>query len=755
MAFSLSNLIMGAIEMIVGAFMLATGIGGGLGAKLLLAGGLTVLSSFLSARTGLGGWKSSPTYGFDQLGNAQYEGSPVNVPYGEHKMKPGIISVNLKSEGGKQVAYILCLIGVGPIESISQVRLNDVVIESFKDAVATTDRLGAADQKVIDGFNETGTQYQAGTRLSNGEAHIHEMKAAADSLIVNVVFQGGLWAISKGGNPSNASATLKVEYRPYGSTGGWTAYSPEAADKPTWDMDAKQAGTWKTWGETRDPLRLQIPIRLDGKSGHPARGRYQIRVTGNGPVKTNATNVADLVSVIEVNNDGRTYAGFALLGLKLPASSQLDGIPSISCVVKGRKVYDPRDGVTRWTDNPVLCARDLLTNTQYGLGVPESKIDATSWNAMATACDATVTPPWGGSAEARWRLDYVVDVQSAGVDHLTQMLASCRMTLVNADRKVYIVQDAAKASSRAFDGRSTRTVADRIANGGGIRDTGSPARSTLVASSLDALQRWTKVRVTYVDRNRDWQQRGVEVFDQYVDIGAIAGGTFGAGHKIKGSTSKALGRLVATFANGARSLAFVQDDAATPFQSGETVTDLTSGATATTSSAPYTITPERVFDVQMFGVTRRTQAMREARYHLNVARSRTTFATWGGFLGDLDLLPGDVVTLAADHLAWTGKAFSVLTMGFDAEGLSTFQAREYTTDAYEDNVDTTQIDALRWVPGGAIPPGLRVPSGSQPTTSQSSGNTTDGGQQYTPAPTGSVPSGAASSVSVSSQKVGA
>jgi hypothetical protein len=746
---SLESILIGAIEIIAGAFLLATGIGGGLGVKLLLAGTLTLISAFMSARTGQNGFKSSPTYGYDNLGNAQYEGSPIPIIYGEHKVQPGIVSTNLKSEGGAQVLYLLCLISEGPIESISQVRLNDVAIETFPGAVATVDRLGQAGQTCIPGFNETGVQYPAATRLTLDSTHVHEMHGDADQLTLALVFQG-LNSITSNGKLSSASWTGKVECKPYGSAdSSYVKVSPDSSDaNQGWTLDANQSGTWKCWGSTRDALRLQIPVRFDGKSGRPNRGRYTVRLTSMGPSKSNVTNVPDVVAAIEINNDSRTYDGLALLGLKLPASAQLNGIPQISCVAKGRKVLDPRTGLTAWSDNPVLCAYDLLTNTTYGCGVSSGKLDTTSWNAMADACDVTVSPIGGGSAEAKWRLDYVVDVQSVGTDHLSQMLSTCRMTLVNADRKVYVVQDAAKATSRDFEARAAAASSNRR----NVRDNGSPARSTLIASSLDALQRWTKVRIVYVDRNRDWKQRRIEIFDQYINIGAVSGGTFGVGHKIKGTTSKAIGILTASYADGARSLTFAQDDGAVPFASGETITDLTSGASATSSSAPYTVSPERVLDLQMFGVTRRTQAIREARYALNNARSRTRFATWGGFLGDLDLLPGDTCTVSADHLPWTSRVFTILSMGFDADGLATFQTREYNADVYSDNVDTTQVDSLAYVPGGSVPPGLRPPGTDTPSSTGSTANVVniDQGGFFTPgASKNAPPFGIASSVSVS------
>jgi hypothetical protein len=66
------------------------------------------------------------------------------------------------------------------------------------------------------------------------------------------------------------------------------------------------------------------------------------------------------------------------------------GIPNVTALVRGKKCYDPRDTVTRWTQNPALCLRDYLTDTVYGMGVPSTSIDDDSFEAAANICDESV-----------------------------------------------------------------------------------------------------------------------------------------------------------------------------------------------------------------------------------------------------------------------------------------------------------------------------------------------------------------------------
>ena len=69
------------------------------------------------------------------------------------------------------------------------------------------------------------------------------------------------------------------------------------------------------------------------------------------------------------------------------------GLPTITADVRGRSLYDPRDGQTRYSNNPALVLRDYLSNAIYGRGIASSAIDDTSISAAANACDVRITAP--------------------------------------------------------------------------------------------------------------------------------------------------------------------------------------------------------------------------------------------------------------------------------------------------------------------------------------------------------------------------
>jgi len=66
-----------------------------------------------------------------------------------------------------------------------------------------------------------------------------------------------------------------------------------------------------------------------------------------------------------------------------------NGIPAVSAVIRGKKVFNPALNTTTWSNNPALCIRDYLTSS-YGLEQPASRIDDDLVNIAVSICDQTV-----------------------------------------------------------------------------------------------------------------------------------------------------------------------------------------------------------------------------------------------------------------------------------------------------------------------------------------------------------------------------
>lgn len=69
-------------------------------------------------------------------------------------------------------------------------------------------------------------------------------------------------------------------------------------------------------------------------------------------------------------------------------------VPSVFVLAKGKKIYDLRDGQTKWTDNPVLWILHYLTDKIYGKGLDiNTEIDKASFIAEANYCDEKLNFP--------------------------------------------------------------------------------------------------------------------------------------------------------------------------------------------------------------------------------------------------------------------------------------------------------------------------------------------------------------------------
>jgi hypothetical protein len=65
-----------------------------------------------------------------------------------------------------------------------------------------------------------------------------------------------------------------------------------------------------------------------------------------------------------------------------------EGLPNVSALIRGKKLYDGRNGLTLWSDSPALAIRDYLVSA---LAVPSTRIDQASFDAAANLCDEYVS----------------------------------------------------------------------------------------------------------------------------------------------------------------------------------------------------------------------------------------------------------------------------------------------------------------------------------------------------------------------------
>ncbi len=78
-------------------------------------------------------------------------------------------------------------------------------------------------------------------------------------------------------------------------------------------------------------------------------------------------NIAGYNDRMRVPLPGGGFLGVAYSVVRIPAG-RITGFPRARAVIRGRKVFDPRTGLTAYSANPALCTGDLITNNAFGLG---------------------------------------------------------------------------------------------------------------------------------------------------------------------------------------------------------------------------------------------------------------------------------------------------------------------------------------------------------------------------------------------------
>lgn len=390
--------------------------------------------------------ENSPTYGWEGIRTVQEVGIPVKIIYGEHRTGGNIINQYIFTDGDKQYLNLLIGIGEGEIESISDIKINELPSANF-DGIDLDYRYGTNSQTVIPNFADLHNVYNVGANLTKNNPYTYTtVDSDVEAFEVNLTFPNGMFQVDSSGNITAWAVTYKVEYKVH--------TDPGYIDLGSTTIDAKSRTAirrvFRKTGLTPEQYDIKITKTSDDSSLGPPQQEGDLTLT----------------SIDEIKTDDLSYPNTALLSIRALATDQLNGsTPNITFVVKGKKVNIPIikesptgnevdwenyywddttskwrllsddtelywDGVTygdRWCANPIWCLKDLQTNTRYGAGefILTTDLDADELLEMAKICETKVSDGAGGY-EKRFRLDIVIDSASKLPDLLSQVCATFR-----------------------------------------------------------------------------------------------------------------------------------------------------------------------------------------------------------------------------------------------------------------------------------------------------------------------------------------
>lgn len=160
------------------------------------------------------------------------------------------------------------------------------------------------------------------------------------------------------------------------------------------------------WGLTASPFKANLIIKpylgSDAQSAEP----LFIAATGDWKATSRLQGVAYLYMRLDY---GDVFAS---------------GIPNPSAVVRGKKVFDPRTGLTAWSQNPALHWRDYLLTAKRrgGAGAQAREVPDAKVIALANVCDEAVALK-GGGTEARYQFNGWLatgDTPAQNLDHIAR-----------------------------------------------------------------------------------------------------------------------------------------------------------------------------------------------------------------------------------------------------------------------------------------------------------------------------------------------
>ena len=225
---------------------------------------------------------------------------------------------------------------------------------------------------------------------------------------------------------------------------GWQAFPVAATNNypgDLWDAEGNVyvETPWSKLFENQDKYNEQNHVTIDGKNGFINFCADTIR---------GGTNYTfhDCESPSNYDEVGG-YPAMAWLDMNFIVSNELNGNPSVSAVVMGKKVYDTRTKKTAYSTNPAMCLRDFMLSKRYGLGrwITADDLDEDSWNRVADYCDEEISflDASGAIIRAkRFELNMVIDQKNSALDWVQEILANFQgyLTLTNGKFKLHVEQ---------------------------------------------------------------------------------------------------------------------------------------------------------------------------------------------------------------------------------------------------------------------------------------------------------------------------
>jgi hypothetical protein len=275
--------------------------------------------------------------------------APHRYVYGRAKVGADIVAV-IQSGANDEYKHLVCVHAAGESTSIDEVYINGKA-------------LGTLD---ADGYVTSGDYYSTKTEnITETSATSPFTLTHTPSSAVKVIAHGPMY--SAGGFPlAYGTVSGEVTYTRVGNT--ITVTGIPASPLPLATIQVNEYRVTYQYKENTSQMRVKMHL---GTPDDPA----DASLLAECPDKWKDTAVLR----------GFTYT---VIRLDLRQAEFQNGLPEINVLMKGRKLYDPRDGSRKWSSNPALVTLDYLTSEMCGVDIED--IPIASYITAANVCDEQV-----------------------------------------------------------------------------------------------------------------------------------------------------------------------------------------------------------------------------------------------------------------------------------------------------------------------------------------------------------------------------
>ena len=340
------------------------------------------------------------------------------------------------------------------------------------------------------------------------------------------------------------------------------------------------------------------------------------------------------------------------------------GLPNISALVRGKKVYDPRldstvaggSGAHRvatpstwaWSENAALCTGDYLREVTYGLGAPAAQVPALEVFTAAAICDQAVLLYNTGTVTVT---NASPNVTGSGTSWLARVRPGMNfvgpnavsMTVLSVTSNTALVLTANYGGSTLAGQAYAINEARYTCNG--VLDSADTARNNLdkLVESMVGTVVWTQGR---------WLLRAGAHLSSSLTITEDLLGDKPPSIRPRSPRQDLFNRVVPQYVEREKLYTDMQAPSVT-------------NATYVADDGGLDLPVEMVYDMVTGGV----RAQRLAKIHLERGRQALT-VTLSCNLKAYDLSPSDVVALTLTRYGWSAKLFEVVQRTLD---MSTWQ----------------------------------------------------------------------------------